>query len=56
MVRIDKPHGDSPPELPTVDVNYHRDLMDPKGWRQGLKTLTVAQPEGASFVVSTPHL
>ena len=51
VVRIDKPYGDSPPATPTEDVNYHRDLMD-QGWRQGLKPLTISQPEGASFVVS----
>ena len=49
---MDKPYGDTPPEVPSVDVNYHRDFMD-QGWRKGLKPLTVLQPEGASFLVSS---
>ena len=53
VVRIDTPHGDSPPAIPTEDVNYHRDL-NTRGWRQGLKPLTVVQPEGASFSVRLP--
>ncbi len=50
MVRIDRPHGKETPELPRKSVNYHRELAE-KGWRKGLKPLTVQQPEGPSFTV-----
>ena len=50
MVRIDMPHGDRKQELPKKSVNYHRELAE-KGWRKGLKPLTVTQPEGPSFTV-----
>ena len=51
VVRIDRPHGDERPELPKKSVNYHRELAE-RGWRKGLKPLTVQQPEGPSFTVS----
>ena len=50
VVRIDMPHGDRKKELPKKSVNYHRELAE-KGWRKGLKPLTVTQPEGPSFTV-----
>ena len=50
MVRIDRPHGKERPELPKKSVNYHRELAE-KGWRKGLKPLTVQQPDGPSFTV-----
>ena len=50
VVRIDTPHGKEMPELPKKSVNYHRELAE-KGWRKGLKPLTVLQPEGPSFTV-----
>ena len=50
VVRIDRPHGKERPELPRKSVNYHRELAE-KGWRKGLKPLTVQQPEGPSFTV-----
>ena len=50
VVRIEKPYGDTPPEIPARDMNYHRDLMEQTP-RQGLKPLHVAQPDGPSFTV-----
>ena len=44
------PHGDRKQELPRKSVNYHRELAE-KGWRKGLKPLTVTQTEGPSFTV-----
>ena len=49
MVRIDAPHKDSPPQMPTEDYNYHRNLVSQ--WRTDIKTLNVDQPEGPSFQV-----
>jgi hypothetical protein len=24
VVRVDRPYGDSPPEIPAADINYHK--------------------------------
>jgi hypothetical protein len=48
------PHGNRTPELPKKSVNYHRELAE-KGWRKGLKPLTVTQAEGPSFTVRCSH-
>lgn len=49
IVRIDKQY-EIPPSIPQLDVNYHRKLME-KGWRTGLKPLSIIQPQGPSFSV-----
>ena len=49
VVRIDKQY-EIPPQIPDLNVNYHRNLME-KEWRTGLKPLNIVQPEGPSFAV-----
>ena len=49
IVRIDKQY-EIPPQIPDLNVNYHRNLME-KEWRTGLKPLNIVQPEGPSFAV-----
>ena len=46
IVRIDKQY-EIPPAIPDLNVNYHRNLME-KGWRTGLRPLTIVQPEVSS--------
>ena len=43
---------EAPPELPTTDSNYHRDLLaEERPWRRDLRPLDVMQPEGPSYTV-----
>lgn len=51
VIRVDRPFGDAPPPVPSLNVNYHRRLCElpPRG---GLQPLNVVQPKGASFAVA----
>ncbi len=51
VVHIDKPYGDSPPKIPSTNINYHRDLCEAP-FRTDVKPLNVVQPEGACWTVS----
>ena len=51
VVRIDQPYGNEPPLLPSVDINYHRDLCELPP-RKDLKPLHIVQPEGPSWKVT----
>ncbi|KAA6416614.1 MAG: Cu2+-containing amine oxidase [Trebouxia sp. A1-2] len=49
VVRIDQPHHDKPPKMPSENYNYHRSFIT--DWRTDLKPWNVDQPEGPSFKV-----
>ena len=49
VVRIDQPHHDTPPKMPSENYNYHRSFIS--DWRTDLKPWNVDQPEGPSFKV-----
>lgn len=51
VIHIDKPYGDNPPPVPSLDINYHKDLCEIPP-RKGLKPLDIIQPEGASWTVT----
>jgi primary-amine oxidase len=51
VVHVDSPHGDAPPAVPSLNVNYHRDLCELPP-RTGLKPLNIEQPEGGSWTVT----
>lgn len=52
VVHVDKPHGSTPPKIPSLNVNYHRDLVRlERPLRNGLKPLNILQPEGGSWTV-----
>lgn len=50
VVKIDKPYGDTPPEIPSEPVNYHKDLCE-KPPRTDLKPLNIVQPQGPSWEI-----
>lgn len=51
VVRIDRPYGDSPPQIPSTNINYHRDLCEVP-FRSDIKPLDIVQPQGACWTVS----
>lgn len=51
VVQIDKPYGDSPPPIPSLNINYHRDLCE-RPPRSGLKPLDIIQPDGPSWTIT----
>jgi hypothetical protein len=53
VVRVDRPYGDSPPPLPSRNMNYRSDLCELPP-RQGPKPIDIVQPEGPSWEVRAP--
>ncbi|KAI3429769.1 hypothetical protein D9Q98_010082 [Chlorella vulgaris] len=50
VVRIDRPYGDSPPQIPSTNMNYHRDLCEVP-FRSDIKPLDIVQPQGACWTI-----